>query len=86
MTITVYGRPECNQCTQTKKQLDRKGLSYKEVNIDEDAEARKMVEDSAAQLHPPTILPMVTVSDSKGNVRTWHGFRYDEIKDLTKDS
>ena len=85
MTITVYGRPECGQCEQTRKFLDRKGLSYSEINIDEDPEARKLVEDSAEQLHPPTILPMVIVKHG-GDVITWHGFRYDQLKGLSKDS
>jgi glutaredoxin-like protein NrdH len=87
VTITVYGRPECGQCEQTKKQLERKGLSYNEVNVDEDAEARKMVQESAEHLRPSTILPMVVVKrPGKGDVTVWHGFRYDNIKDLTKDS
>lgn len=86
VTITIYGRPECGQCEQTKKQLQRKGLSYNDINVDEDAEARKLVEDSAEQLRPCTILPMVVVKDSRGNVKVWHGFRYDNIKDLTKNS
>jgi glutaredoxin-like protein NrdH len=85
MTITVYGRPECGQCEQTKKLMERKGLSFNEINVDEDEEARKLVEDSAEQLHPPTILPMVVVKHG-GDVVTWHGFRYDQIRALTKHS
>jgi hypothetical protein len=66
--------------------MERKGLPFNVINIDEDSEARKLVEDSAAQLRPASILPMVVVKDGKGNVTTWHGFRYDNIKDLTKNS
>jgi glutaredoxin len=66
--------------------MERKGVPFNEINVDEDEAARKMVEASASQLKPPTILPMVVVKDGRGNVRTWHGFRYDEIKGLTKTS
>lgn len=84
MTITIYGRQGCGQCEQTKKQLDRKGLGYNEIDIDADEAARKLVADSAARLKPITILPMVVVKhEGSGNAEVWHGFRYDNIKALT---
>lgn len=67
------------------KQLDRKGLPYSKINVDEDPEARKLVEDSANQLRPASKLPMVVIKH-RGEVTTWHGFRYDRIRDLSKDS
>lgn len=63
--------------------MERKGVPFNEINVDEDPGARKMVEDSAKQLRPASILPMVVVKDGRGNVRVWHGFRYDEIRSLS---
>jgi len=84
VTITIYGRQGCGQCEQTKKQLDRKGLGYNEIDIDADEAARKLVAESAARLRPPTILPMVVVKhDGSAKTEVWHGFRYDNIKTLT---
>ncbi|QHB37458.1 glutaredoxin [Mycobacterium phage Leopard] len=81
MTITVYTKPDCGQCEQTKKQLERKGLSYNVVDVFEDEDARKFVE-ATGNLN----MPMVVVREGDKIVRQWHGFRYDEIKTLSKDS
>lgn len=88
MTITLYSRPECGQCEQTKKILDRKSLSYNEINVDEDEDARKLVQESAEAMKASPALPMVVVSNhpKRGDTTTWHGFRYDMLKDLTKYS
>jgi glutaredoxin-like protein NrdH len=87
VTITLYSRPECGQCEQTKKVMDRKGLSYNEINVDEDEDARKLVQESAEAMKASPALPMVVVTrPGKGEATVWHGFRYDELKDLTKHS
>lgn len=82
MTITVYTKPDCSQCEQTKKQLDRKGLEYTVIDVTKDAKARKVVEDSGIML-----MPMVVAKNhpKRGDVTVWHGFRYDQIKGLTQD-
>lgn len=80
MTITVYSKPECVQCKYTKQKLDEKHLEYTELDISQDAEARKVVEDSGNHQ-----MPMVVVK-RKGSVTVWHGFHIDQIKGLSKDS
>lgn len=80
MTITVYTKPACVQCTYTKKKLDEKGLYYTEFDISQDEAARKVVQDSGNHQ-----MPMVVVK-RKGKVTVWHGFHIDELKGLTKDS
>lgn len=80
MTITVYTKPDCGQCEQTKKQLERKGLPYKAIDVFEDPEAMKVVEESGIML-----MPMVVI-EHNGQKQHWHGFRYDRIRDLTKNS
>ncbi|PHQ69165.1 MAG: hypothetical protein COB97_08245 [Paracoccus sp.] len=37
MTITVYSKPACVQCTATTRALDRKGIDYTLVDISADA-------------------------------------------------
>lgn len=39
-TITVYTAPGCTQCKFTKKYLNQKGLSYNEVDLSTNDDAR----------------------------------------------
>lgn len=39
MTITVYSKPACVQCTATTRALDRQGLDYRIVDVSVDDEA-----------------------------------------------
>ena len=43
MTITVYSKPACVQCTATYKALDKQGIAYEKVDITLDSEARDYV-------------------------------------------
>ena len=40
--ITVYGRPSCVQCTNAKAHLDKEGVPYEYVNVDENLPAYKL--------------------------------------------
>jgi mycoredoxin len=42
--ITVYTTTTCGDCRAVKIALERKGLAYVEVNIEDDAAARMLVE------------------------------------------
>ena len=56
--ITVYTRTTCVYCTQVKKLLDMKNISYEVVNIDNDVKAEAhIVEKSGART-----VPVVTVT------------------------
>jgi glutaredoxin-like protein NrdH len=72
MSITVYTKPSCVQCEQTKKYLDRNGLEYTSIDITEDKEAFDMVAGLGFQSAP------VVITD-KGN---WAGFRPDYLAKL----
>lgn len=39
MTVTVYTKPACVQCNQTKKALDKLGVSYDTVDVTQDTAA-----------------------------------------------
>ncbi len=69
MTITVYSKPACVQCTATTRALDRKGLAYSIIDISQDAEAYARVEGMGSRQ-----VPVVVAGDQH-----WAGFRPDMI-------
>ena len=72
MSITVYTKPACVQCSATYKALDKQGLAYRKVDITLDSEARDYVM-ALGYLQAPVV---VAGSDH------WSGFRPDRIKAL----
>jgi glutaredoxin-like protein NrdH len=73
MSITVYTKPACVQCSATYKALDKQGLTYDKVDISLDAEARDYVM-ALGYLQAPVVVA--------GNDH-WSGFRPDRIKELS---
>jgi mycoredoxin len=43
-TVTLYSAPWCGYCRIAKRFLDEQGVSYSEINIDEDEAAAQRVE------------------------------------------
>ena len=76
MSITVYTKPACVQCTATKKALDRAGVDYELVDISLDNDARDYVM-ALGYLQAP-----VVVVDEEH----WSGFRPDRIRGLVAAS
>ncbi|AGZ52867.1 hypothetical protein MKAN_23165 [Mycobacterium kansasii ATCC 12478] len=72
MTITVYTKPACVQCSATYKALDKNGIAYEKVDISLDSEARDYVM-ALGYLQAP----VVVAGDDH-----WSGFRPDRIKAL----
>jgi glutaredoxin-like protein NrdH len=72
MTITVYTKPACVQCTATYKALDKQGITYDTVDISLNTEARDYVM-ALGYLQAPVV---VTEKEH------WSGFRPDRIKAL----
>ena len=72
MSITLYTKPACVQCTATKKALDRAGLAYNTVDISLDDEARDYV---MALCYVQA--PVVEVDGEH-----WSGLRPERIKQL----
>lgn len=72
MTITVYSKPSCVQCTATLRALDNAGLSYEVVDITQDDDARDYVM-SLGHLQAP-----VVVADG----RHWSGYRPEQLAQL----
>ncbi|QQM67415.1 glutaredoxin-like protein NrdH [Actinomyces weissii] len=70
MTITVYSKPNCVQCSATYRALDKAGLPYETVDISVDAEALEQVK-SLGYAQAPVVM-------AGGD--HWSGFRPDKIK------
>ena len=70
MTITVYSKPACVQCTATYRALDKHGLAYEVVDL---AENERALADVLALGYQQA--PVVIAGDEH-----WAGFRPDLIK------
>lgn len=72
MTITVYSKPACVQCTATTRALERQGIPYEIVDISIDATAYELVQGLGYRQ-----VPVVIAGD-----KHWAGFRPDMISAL----
>ncbi len=73
MTVTVYSKPACVQCTATYRALERIGVSYEIVDISEDADALDRVRGLGYMQ-----VPVVVAGE-----RHWAGFRPDMIGSIS---
>ena len=69
MTITVYSKPACVQCTATTRALDARGIAYSLVDLTEDAAAMQRVAALGYRQAPVVVA---------GEMH-WAGFRPDMI-------
>ncbi|MEU3475477.1 glutaredoxin family protein [Rhodococcus sp. NPDC006774] len=74
MSITVYTKPECNNCDQTKRRLNKHGIEYTTIDVTEDAAAREFVTDGLGYRQ----MPVVVVDENTH----WSGFRIDALDKL----
>lgn len=72
MSITVFSKPNCVQCSATYRALDKHGLEYTVVDISIDPEALDTVKALGYQQAPVVF----------ANGDHWSGFRPDKIKVL----
>ena len=72
MDVTIYTNPNCVQCDQTKRYLDRVGIDYKTVDLSTNPEALEMVLEMGHKSAP------VVITD-KDN---WSGFRLTKLAGL----
>ena len=73
MTITVYSKPACVQCTATTRALDAKGLAYDLIDLTQDSIAMQKVTALGYRQ-----APVVIVGEEH-----WAGFRPDMIGRLS---
>jgi glutaredoxin-like protein NrdH len=74
MTVTIYSKPNCPQCTATYRALDKKNIEYTIVDLTQNPKAFEMVQ-SLGYLQAPVVIV---------NGSHWSGFRPDKIATLAK--
>lgn len=70
--VTVYSTPNCVQCMMTKKQFNKLGIEYTEVDLSEHP-------DKVAEFKEQGLLaaPIVTT-----DIKVWSGFKPGKIQSL----
>jgi glutaredoxin-like protein NrdH len=74
MEIKLYSKPVCMQCMATKRELERKGMRFTEVDLTKDAAALAMV-SGLGYMQAPVVM-------AGGD--HWSGFRPDKISALAE--
>ena len=69
MSITVYSKPACVQCTATTRALEARGLDYEVIDLTEDDDAMTQVSELGYRQ-----VPVVIAGEEH-----WAGFRPDLI-------
>lgn len=72
MTIAVYSKPSCVQCTATYRALDKLGIEYEIFDVSADEKALQTVKELGYMQ-----APVVIAGDDH-----WSGFRPDKIAAL----
>jgi glutaredoxin-like protein NrdH len=72
MTITVYSKPACVQCTATTRALEARGLDFQVIDLTEDDAAMSLVQEMGYRQ-----APVVVAGEAH-----WAGFRPDLIGPL----
>ncbi len=74
MSVTVYSKPACVQCTATIREMNRKGVSHDVVDLTKDDAAFSRVKDMGYMQAPVVI----------AGADHWSGFRPDKIGALSE--
>ena len=72
MSIMVYSKHNCPQCSATKRQLERIGAEFREINIEEHPEVIPQLQAAGFRQ-----VPVVITVD-----RYWAGYRPDLLREL----
>jgi glutaredoxin-like protein NrdH len=79
LIVTVYSKAKCQGCNGTYRALDKRGIPYTVLRVDEDPEA-KVKAESYGYLQAP----VVVVDLGDGAEWTWSGFQPSQIEKLHK--
>ncbi len=70
VAVVLYTKYNCRSCDMTKKVLDREGIYYTAVNVEDDATAYKYVTETLSRRE----MPVVIASSIEGDI-VWSGFQ-----------
>lgn len=73
MTVTVYSKPNCVACTQTKKNLEKSGITYNTIDITEDTDAYNKIVDLGFRAAP------VVIVNRDGQEDAWAGYQPEKL-------
>lgn len=76
MAVTVYSKPRCSQCEDTKRLLKKKGIEYEEINLAQNPDALDYVKNTLGFTQAPVV--------DAGNA-VWSGFKPERIEKLDED-
>lgn len=74
--VTVFSKPKCGQCDDTKTMMGSLGIEYNEIDITKDAAAFKQVM-SLGFRSAPVVVPV--------DGEPWAGFQRDKIESLASN-
>lgn len=77
---TVYGRPGCVQCQYTTRLLDKEGIPYQYVDVDQNPTAATELKAVVESHKLSASLPLVTHQGSS----PWTGFSPDKIRGIKR--
>lgn len=78
MIVTVYTGPGCGRCIATKTDLRKRGIAFREININENPSAIKTLTDMGFNSIPVVLVASSTYEDA------WAGYRDDKIAELAE--
>lgn len=73
MTVTLYGKPNCVQCSATERALTNAGIVYDKIDVTQDEVAYDFVVGLGYQQAPVVYA---------GQENHWSGFRPEKIESL----
>lgn len=72
MKITVWVKPNCVQCNQTKREFDKRGIEYQVRELNRNPKAVERFLE----------LGLMAAPIVETDIKRWSGFRLDKIKSL----
>lgn len=74
MTVTVFTKPQCQQCEATKRRLNERGITFETVDLSENPETLAQLVHAGYRQAPVVITPDAS----------WSGYRPDLIDELAE--
>lgn len=74
MVITVWEKPNCQQCAMTKRVMEQEGIIFRTKRLDKSAKAVERFRD----------LGLLSAPIVETDTKRWSGFRLEKIRSLAQ--